>query len=77
MVRQGDIIKVDLNPTLGHEQSGYRPCVVVSNETFIEPPMTEVTGFLGCHRYCGEMTKRSPSPRRFEGLLRVDLLLIY
>jgi len=34
MVRQGDIIKVDLNPTLGHEQSGYRPCVVVSNETF-------------------------------------------
>ncbi len=34
MVKQGDIIKVDLNPTLGHEQSGYRPCVVLSNKTF-------------------------------------------
>jgi mRNA interferase MazF len=32
MVRQGDIIKLDLSPTVGHEQSGYRPAVVVSND---------------------------------------------
>ena len=32
MVRQGDIIKLDLSPTIGHEQSGYRPAVVVSND---------------------------------------------
>jgi mRNA interferase MazF len=32
MVRQGDIIKLDLSPTIGHEQSGYRPVVVVSND---------------------------------------------
>jgi len=32
MVRQGDIIKVDFSPTAGHEQSGYRPAVVVSND---------------------------------------------
>ena len=31
MVKQGDIIKLDLSPTAGHEQSGYRPAVVVSN----------------------------------------------
>jgi mRNA interferase MazF len=31
MVKQGDIIKLDLSPTSGHEQSGYRPAVVVSN----------------------------------------------
>ena len=31
MVKQGDIIKVDFSPTMGHEQSGYRPAVVVSN----------------------------------------------
>jgi mRNA interferase MazF len=31
MVKQGDIIKVDFSPTAGHEQSGYRPAVVVSN----------------------------------------------
>ena len=32
MVKQGDIIKFDLSPTAGHEQSGYRPAVVVSND---------------------------------------------
>lgn len=35
MVRQGDIIKIDLSPTVGHEQSGYRPVVVVSNDFVI------------------------------------------
>ncbi|MBP1592634.1 MAG: type II toxin-antitoxin system PemK/MazF family toxin [Oscillospiraceae bacterium] len=34
MVSQGDIIKVNLNPQRGHEQAGYRPALVVSNETF-------------------------------------------
>ena len=32
MVKQGDIIKLNLSPTAGHEQSGYRPAVVVSND---------------------------------------------
>jgi len=32
MVKQGDIIKLDLSPTVGHEQSSYRPVVVVSND---------------------------------------------
>ena len=31
MVKQGDIIKLDLSPTIGHEQHGFRPAVVVSN----------------------------------------------
>ena len=34
MVKQGDIIKVCLDPTAGHEQAGYRPAVVVSNDFF-------------------------------------------
>jgi len=34
MVRQGDIIKLSLNPTKGHEQAGYRPVLVVSNASF-------------------------------------------
>ncbi len=32
--RQGDIIFLDFNPTKGHEQKGYRPAVVVSNDIF-------------------------------------------
>lgn len=34
MVKQGDIIKVNFNPHVGHEQAGYRPALVVSNDTF-------------------------------------------
>ena len=34
MVRQGDIIKVDFNPQAGHEQAGYRPALVISNNFF-------------------------------------------
>jgi len=32
MVKQGDIIKLNLSPTTGREQSGYRPAVIVSND---------------------------------------------
>ncbi len=32
--KQGDIINVNLSPTKGHEQSGYRPALVVSNNGF-------------------------------------------
>jgi mRNA interferase MazF len=31
MVKQGDIIKFDFDPVIGHEQGGYRPAIVVSN----------------------------------------------
>lgn len=34
MVKQGDIIKINFNPQSGHEQAGYRPAVVVSNNYF-------------------------------------------
>jgi len=32
--KQGDIIKIDFNPTRGHEQRGLRPAIVVSNNSF-------------------------------------------
>lgn len=31
MVRQGDIIMIDLDPIKGHEQAGYRPALVINN----------------------------------------------
>lgn len=36
MVRQGMIIKINFNPQSGHEQAGYRPAVVISNNVFNE-----------------------------------------
>lgn len=34
MVKQGDIIKLSFNPQKGHEQSGFRPALVISNDIF-------------------------------------------
>lgn len=34
VIKQGDIIKFDFNPALGHEQKGYRPALVISNDTY-------------------------------------------
>ena len=34
MVKQGDIVKLSFNPQKGHEQAGFRPAVVVSNDVF-------------------------------------------
>lgn len=31
-IEQGDIIFVSLNPTKGHEQRGYRPCIVLTKK---------------------------------------------
>ena len=35
MVKQGDIIKVSFDPKQGHEQAGFRPALVISNNEFI------------------------------------------
>ena len=32
--QQGDIVYVDLNPTKGHEQGGFRPAIIISNNLF-------------------------------------------
>lgn len=34
MVKQGDIIKLNFDPQLGHEQSSFRPAVIISNPSF-------------------------------------------
>ena len=56
MVRQGDIIKLDFSPTVGHEQGGYRPAVVVSNDFAISKtnmvyvaPITNTTRHFPLH----------------------------
>ena len=35
MVTQGSIIKISFDPTVGSEQSGYRPAVVIANNFLI------------------------------------------
>ncbi len=35
-ILRGDVIWVELNPTIGHEQSGPRPVVIISEDIFNE-----------------------------------------
>lgn len=41
MVKQGDIIKLNFNPQAGHEQSGRRPALVISNNSFTKVTRSE------------------------------------
>ena len=34
MVKQGDIIRINFDPQVGHEQAGRRPALVISNSNF-------------------------------------------
>jgi len=64
MVSQGDIIWVDFNPQLGHEQAGSRPAVIVSNDFFnkmaklaIVCPISSVDKKFPLHVKLDERTK--------------------
>ena len=66
MVNQGDIIKVSFNPQRGHEQSGYRPAVVVSNNFFNQKtnltiicPITNTNNSFPLHIPLDDRTKTS------------------
>ena len=34
MVKQGDIILISFNPSVGHEEAKYRPALIVSNDDY-------------------------------------------
>ena len=64
MVKQGDIIKINFNPQKGHEQAGYRPGVVISNNFFNEKaklaivcPITNTNNKFPLHIELDDRTK--------------------
>ena len=64
MVKQGTIIKINFNPKSGHEQAGYRPAVVISNNFFnqkaklsIVCPITNTNNHFPLHIPLDERTK--------------------
>jgi mRNA interferase MazF len=65
-MKQGDIIKLSLDPTKGHEQAGYRPAIVVSNEIYhqrtnlvIICPITNTVNNFPMHVRLGSEMKTS------------------
>lgn len=64
MVNRGDIIKINFNPQKGHEQAGYRPAVIISNNFFnlktnltIVCPITNTTNKFPLHIPLDSRTK--------------------
>lgn len=64
MVKQGTIIKINFNPQAGHEQAGYRPAVVISNDIFnqkaklsIVCPITNTNNHFPLHIPLDDRTK--------------------
>ncbi|WP_302429745.1 type II toxin-antitoxin system PemK/MazF family toxin [Fusobacterium varium] len=64
MVKQGDLVKINFNPQAGHEQAGYRPAVVISNNFFnqktnlvIVCPITNTNNKFPLHIPLDERTK--------------------
>ena len=62
--KQGDLVFVSFNPTKGHEQKGFRPAIVISNDIFNENtkmvmvcPITSNTKYFPTH-YLLEDTKK-------------------
>ena len=66
MVKQGTIIRVNFNAQAGHEQAGYRPAVVISNDIFNEKtnltivcPITNTNNHFPLHIPLDERTETS------------------
>ena len=76
--KQGDIVYLDFNPTKGHEQKGFRPAIVISNNTFnkhtgmsIVCPITSNTKYFPTH-YELEDTKKVKGSVLCEHIRSID-----
>ena len=69
MIKQGDIIKLNLDPTKGHEQAGYCPVLVISNSPFSQASNM----FLVCP--ITNTDRRNPLHVRLEGLVTTGFVM--
>lgn len=76
--KRGDIVYLNFNPTKGHEQSGFRPAIVLSSDTFnnftkmvIVCPITTNTKEFPTH-YLLKYTKKIKGSVLCEHLRSID-----
>ncbi|MDR0455928.1 MAG: type II toxin-antitoxin system PemK/MazF family toxin [Treponema sp.] len=55
--QQGDIITIDLDPRMGHEQQGFRPVIVLSNNI-----ISQIYQCRYCSTYISNTTQASSLP---------------
>ncbi len=73
-IRRGDIYFADLNPVVGSEQGGLRPCLVIQNEAGNRHSPTVIVAALTCR------TSKAPLPTHVfvsegSGLCRQSVVL--
>lgn len=76
--KQGDVVYLDFNPTKGHEQTGVRPAIIISNDIFNEHtkmvmvcPIISNNKYFPTH-YCLEDTKNIKGSVLCEHIRSVD-----
>lgn len=70
MVKQGDIIKVNLNPRKGHEQQGYRHYICLSHE------LVNTTSNLGMFAPISSTSRDYPLYVQLEGTQTTGKVLL-
>lgn len=76
--KQGDVVYLDFNPTKGHEQTEFRPAIIISNNIFnvhtkmvMVCPITSNNKYFPTH-YCLEDTKNIKGSVLCEHIRSVD-----
>lgn len=76
--KQGDVVYLDFNLTNGHEQTGFRPAIIISNNIFnvhtkmvMVCPITSNNKYFPTH-YCLEDTKNIKGSVLCEHIRSID-----
>lgn len=73
---RGSIVLVSLDPTVGHEQRGQRPCVVVSDQEVLDDQRYPLLGIVPVTGTPGEGALYPPLEPGPSGLTKVSYALV-
>ena len=73
--QQGDIIKLDLNPRMGHEQQGFRPVIVLSNNIVSQYTNVVITAPISTTRRRLPLYQDLPDNLITKGTILLDQLV--
>ncbi|MGH7564689.1 MAG: type II toxin-antitoxin system PemK/MazF family toxin [Gemmatimonadota bacterium] len=75
-VHRGSVVQVNLDPTLGHEQRGVRPCVLISDPEIASDQRYSMLGVAPITGTPGEGALYPPLSPGSSGLLRTSYALL-
>jgi len=73
--QQGDIIKLNLNPRLGHEQQGFRPVIVLSNNIISQYTHVVITAPISTTQRRLPLYRDLPHSLTTKGTILLDQLI--